>query len=61
MNKTYLLEKYCKDKYNIYSLSTFINTMPICGNTGVLGQNDRGKVNQSRPTYYEIDMDLHYA
>ena len=35
--------------------------MPIWGNTGDLGQNGRGKVNQSGPTYYDIDMDLHYV
>ena len=40
--------------------STFINTMPIWGNTGVLGQSDRGKTNRSRPTYYDIDMDILY-
>ena len=28
--------------------------MPIWGNTDVLGQNSRGKVNRSRPTYYDI-------
>ena len=28
--------------------------MPIWGNTDVLGQNDRGKVNRSRPTHYDI-------
>ena len=32
--------------------------MPIWGNTGVLGQNGWGKVNRSRPTYYDIDMDI---
>ena len=61
---TYVLEKYCKDKltiYHIYSPFTFINTMPICGITGVLGQSSRSKVNRSRPTYYDIDMDLHYV
>ena len=35
--------------------------MPIWGNTGVLEQNDRGKVNRSRPTYYDIDMDIQYV
>ena len=32
--------------------------MPIWGNTGVMGQNGRGKMNRSRPTYYDIDIDL---
>ena len=35
--------------------------MPIRGNTDVLGQNGRGKVNRSRPTHYGIGMSLHYA
>ena len=35
--------------------------MPIWGNTGVMGQNGRGKVNQSKPTYYDTDMDLRYV
>ena len=35
--------------------------MPIWGNTDVLGQNDRGKVNRSRPTHYGIGMSLHYG
>ena len=34
--------------------------MPSCGNTDVLGQNGRGKVNRSRPTHYGIGMSLHY-
>ena len=33
--------------------------MPIWGNTGALGQNGRGKVNRSRPTYYNRDKDIH--
>ena len=49
---THVLKKYCKDKLTIsYSFpSTFINTMPIWGNMGVLGQNGWGKVNRSKPT-----------
>ena len=49
---TYIIEKYCKYKLqnDIYSPSTFINTMPIRGNTDVLEQNGRCKVNRSRPT-----------
>ena len=35
--------------------------MPIWGNRDVLRQNDRGKVNRSRPTHYDIGMSLHYA
>ena len=35
--------------------------MPIWGNTDVLGQNSRGKINQSKATYYDIDMNLYYA
>ena len=35
--------------------------MPIWGNTDVLGPYGRGKVNQTRPTDYEIGMSLHYA
>ena len=35
--------------------------MPISGNTDVLGENCRGKMNRSRPTHYGIDMSLHYA
>ena len=63
LSHTYVLEKYCKNKLtlSIYSSTTFITTMPIWGNTGVLGQNCRGKVNRSKPIYYEIDMDLHYV
>ena len=34
--------------------------MTIWGNTDVLGQNDRGKVNRSMPTQYDIGMSLHY-
>ena len=35
--------------------------MPISGNTDVLGQNGRGKMNRSRLTRYGIGMSLHYA
>ena len=35
--------------------------MAILGTTGVLGQYIRGKVNRSSPTYYDIDMTLHYV
>ena len=35
--------------------------MPIWGNTDVLGQNGRGKVNQSGRTHYDTDMSQHYA
>ena len=35
--------------------------MPTLGNTDVLGQNGRGKVNRSRPTHYDICISLHYA
>ena len=35
--------------------------MPIWENTGVLGKKGRGKVNQSRSTYYDIDKDLQYV
>ena len=53
---TYVLEKYRKDKITMayVFLSTFINTMPIWGNNGVLVQNGRGKVNRS--AYYDIDI-----
>ena len=34
--------------------------MPIWGNTDILGQNGRGKVNRSKPTGYDIGMNLHY-
>ena len=60
----YVLEICCKDKLTIsyiYSPSTFMNTMRIWGNTGVLGENGRGKVTRSMSTYYDIDMDLHYV
>ena len=40
-----------KSQYNIFSPSTIIDTMPIWGNTDVLVQNGRGKVNRSRPIY----------
>ena len=60
---TYVLEKYSKDKLTISYLSSvhFHKHYAICGNTGVLGQNGRGNVNRSRPTYYDIDMDLQYT
>ena len=32
--------------------------MPIWGNTDVLDQNFRGKVNRSKPTHYDIGMSL---
>ena len=38
-----------------------MDTMPICVNTVVLGQNSRGKVNPSRPTHYDIGKSVHYA
>ena len=34
--------------------------MPIWGNTDVVGQNGGGKVNQSRPTHYDIGMNLRH-
>ena len=34
--------------------------MAIWGNSKVSGQNDRGKVNRSRPTHYDISMSSHY-
>ena len=33
--------------------------MPIWLNTGVLGQSCRGKVNRSKSTFYDINMDVH--
>ena len=32
--------------------------MLIWGNTDVLGPNDQGRVNRSRPTHYDIGMNL---
>ena len=48
----YILEKYFKDKFTKKQTfsHTHRDTIPIWGNTDVLGQNGLGKVNRSRPT-----------
>ena len=61
---TYIFEKYFKMKnsqYNIFPASTFIDTMPICGDTDILGHNDRCEVNRSGSTHYDICMRILYA
>ena len=46
----------------MFSPFTLIDSMPIIwGNTDVLGQNGRGKVNRSKPTHNDIGMSLHYV
>ena len=45
----------------MFSISTLIDTTPIWGNTDVLGQNGRGKVNRSTASHYGIGMSLPYA
>ena len=59
----YMLGKYFNHKFTrkYFSPSTVLDTMPVWGNTDVLGQNGRGKVNRSGPTHYDISMSLHYA
>ena len=50
---TYVFEKYCKDKLS------HLFSVHFHKHHANLGQNGRGKVNRSRPTYYDIDMDIH--
>ena len=59
---TYVIVKYCKDKISISHLfSVHVHKYHTnLGKHGSLGGNGRGKVNRSRPIYYDIDMDLHY-
>ena len=45
----------------MFSPSTLIDAIPSWGYTDVVGQKGSGKVNQSRPTHYDIGMTLHYA
>ena len=62
----YILGKYFKHKFTIkYCFSVhahkYHTVIPIWGNTEVLGQIGRGKVNRPGPTHYDIGMSLDYA
>ena len=60
---TYVLDKYCKNKLTISYLFSvhFHKHHANLVKHGCLGAKWWGKVNRSRPTYYDIDMDLHYV
>ena len=59
----YILRKYYKHTFTIkYCFSVHAHRYHTnLGNTDVLWQIGRGKVNRSRPTHYDIGMSLHYA